>query len=359
MPGWDVKDVVLPATTAVVAGGWVARYAAEIDALLAESGAPLSARWPSLEVWLRHHPEQEPWAVLVRSGGDLVGAAVLGRRPSLGCWRVGKVGAGGEQTWLPARGPVAAEQLAAALRQALSGLGRPWYLNIPDLPDPDPVAAALLGRLPVGTLRPGLAAPQLRFGQPGGLAAYLTRNTRSAVAKAGNRIARAGLAMEVAWLTDPAAVEAVLPDVVEVHRRRNTQLRGRSALDDPAAVELFRDVVRTHARDGGLRLLTVRIDGSLASFAVCLLDRGTLWVYANLVSPDWLRYSTGTIANAEVVRAAYLDPAIEGVDWGTGVQRYKMSGLVTLRPSQQLVAWSSPGLRFALGLARAARPGRG
>jgi CelD/BcsL family acetyltransferase involved in cellulose biosynthesis len=339
----------------VVAGGRLAGYATEVDALLADTGAPLSARWSSVDVWLRHHPTHEPWAVLLRSGDDLVGAAVLARRASLGCWKIRKAGSDGEQTWLPARDPGTARQLANALRGALNGLGRPWFLSIPDLPDPDPVAAAVCRALPVSDLRAGVEAPQLRFTPGVGLNTYLSRNTRSAVARACGRITRAGLRTDVAWVTDPVAVEAVLPEIVEVHQLRNRQLRGTSALDEPAAAGLFRDIIRTHARDRRLRVLTVRIGPSLASFAVCLVDGGRLWVYANLVSPYWLDYSAGTIANAEVVRAAYLDPAIGGVDWGAGVQRYKLSGSAILRRSQHLLAWSSPALKVGLAVTRSAR----
>jgi CelD/BcsL family acetyltransferase involved in cellulose biosynthesis len=342
-------------TAEVVTGGQIAGYSAEIDALLADTGAPLSARWPSIKVWLRHQPNYEPWAVLVRLGGDLVGAAVLARRASLGCWKIGKPGSAGEQSWLPARDSAAAQQLAMALRRALDDLGRPWFLSVPDLPGSDPVAAAVQRELSVTTLRAGADAPQLCFASGVGLSAYLSRNTRSAVAKAGNRISRAGLRMDVSWVTDPAAVDAVLPEIVQVHRLRNQQLRRTSTLDSPAAAGLFNDFIRTHARNHRVRLLTVRIGPPLASFAVCLLDQRTFWVYANLVSPDWLHYSAGTIANAEVVRAAYLDPAIDGVDWGAGLQRYKLSGAATLRPSQHLAAWSSPALKVGLAVTRSAR----
>jgi CelD/BcsL family acetyltransferase involved in cellulose biosynthesis len=135
---------------------------------------------------------------------------------------------------------------------------------------------------------------------------------------------------------------------MDVHRRRSLQMHGRSGLDDPAARGYFEAVVGTHAAAGRVRLLTLRLNRTLAAFALCLLDRDLLWVYANMVSPDWLRYSAGTISNAEVVRWAHATPGIAGVNWGAGLQRYKLSGPVVLSRSQHLHAWSSRGLRMAV-----------
>jgi CelD/BcsL family acetyltransferase involved in cellulose biosynthesis len=342
-------DAILPADSAAVVlhGSRVAASAAEIGELLDRTGAPLAARWPSVETWLRHHPAEQPWAVLVRRGRVTVGGAVLARRQRFGCWRIGAAGVEGEPAHLAAADPTAATALAAALRHALGRLERPWRLRLTDLPDPDPVTSALAAELAVSMRHPGPGAPGLRFtpGQP--LTTYLSRNTRAAVAKARNRIGRDGLRADLDWAAAPGQVAMALPELMAVHRRRNIQLRGSSAFDrDPGAAGFFEDLVRRHAAAGLVRLLTVRLDGALAAFALCLLDGDTLWVYANMTSPDWLRYSAGTIANAEVVRWAYATPETAGVDWGAGLQRYKLSGTATVRPSQHLHAWSSRPLRF-------------
>ncbi|MEN3360964.1 MAG: hypothetical protein V7637_4946 [Mycobacteriales bacterium] len=363
---WDAT-LFADSAAVVVRGPRLAVYAAELDDLFDRTGAPLAARWPSLDAWSRHHPRYEPWAVLVRrgarvgggriddgtgDGGELVGAAVLARQLRFGCWKIGPAGVEGEPACLAAADPPATTALATAVRRALGQLDRPWLLRLTDLPDPDPVAAALMTELPFSARRPGPDAPQLRFapGQP--LTAYLSRNTRAAVAKARNRIIRDGLTANTAWTAAPGQVAAVLPELMSVHRQRSIQVHGRSAFDDPVAAMFFDAVVRRHASAGKVRLLTLRLDQALAAFALCLLDRDTLWVYANMVSPDWLRYSAGTIANAEVVRWAYAAPETAGVDWGTGLQRYKLSGAVTLRPSQHLYAWSSRGVQLGVAARR-------
>jgi hypothetical protein len=89
---------------------------------------------------------------------------------------------------------------------------------------------------------------------------------------------------------------------------------------------------------------------------VCFLgDDGALWVYANLVSPEHTRYSAGTIVNADVVRYAWEHSDVRFVDWGAGVQRYKLSGPTELRASHNLYAWSSRPLRAMSHLRNTAR----
>jgi CelD/BcsL family acetyltransferase involved in cellulose biosynthesis len=92
----------------------------------------------------------------------------------------------------------------------------------------------------------------------------------------------------------------------------------------------------------------VRIDESLAGYALCLQDGETLRVWDNRVAPRWRRYSAGLIANAELVLRAATDATIAEVDWGCGEQRYKLSLSNQVIDAQVLKAWSSPVLRAAL-----------
>ena len=99
-------------------------------------------------------------------------------------------------------------------------------------------------------------------------------------------------------------------------------------------------------------MLELRIGGELAAYAVCNLADGELWVYSNSVSPAYTHYSAGTIANAEVVRYAHADPQIAVLNWGAGIQRYKLSGPVRIVETETLTAWSSSATRRALAIAR-------
>jgi Acetyltransferase (GNAT) domain len=325
----------------------LARFAEPLDALLAQSGAPASARLGVIQTWFRHRPGQAPWCVLLPAGGEVLAAAVLCRSTRAGRHVIKKAGEPGEPSWLATAHPHLAVSLAQAMGRALDSLQQPWVLNVADLPERDPVVAALGGVLRFSSTVLSAQVPRLYFvpGRP--LKHYVSCNTRSVVNRALGRITAAGLSSELAWTRDPARIGECLPDLLDVHRRRNHQLRGSSLLDQPNEAALFVDTLLEHARSHRLRLLTLRLDGSLAAFAICLEGAGGLWVYANLASPDWLAFSPGTVVNAEVVRAAHADPAINCLDWGAGLQRYKLSGEVTVDRFQDLRAWSSRSNRLA------------
>jgi CelD/BcsL family acetyltransferase involved in cellulose biosynthesis len=338
-----------------LAGAELAARADELDDLLATTGAPATARWAALEVWLRHNSREEAWAVVHETPGGIDAAAVFARRRRFGLWRIRTVGKSGEQSWIAAADADHARELAGELTDALARDGRPWTLLAADLPEPDLAVDALAERLPETEVRPGTAVPVLHFRPDGRLTDYLSRNTRAAVAKARNRIAAHGLRMELIWHREPVEIAAELPEVIELHRARNRQLRGYAILDDPAEQAEFSDTVLAHAERGDADLLTLRLDGALAAFAVGLRSGGgELYVYSNYVSPRWLEHSGGTIANAEVIRYAFEQPGVTGVDWGPGPQRYKLSR-AEVRRTQHVEAWSSATVRRILLTARGIR----
>ncbi|HST67157.1 MAG TPA: GNAT family N-acetyltransferase [Mycobacteriales bacterium] len=339
-----------------LAGAELAARADELDDLLAATGAPATARWAAIEVWLRHNSGEQAWGLVHETPDGIDAAAVFARRRRWGLWRVRTVGRPGEQSWIAAADADRARQLAGALTDALGRAGRPWTLLAADLPEPDLAADALARGLPETEVREGNTVPVVRFRPGSRLTDHLSRNTRSAVAKARNRVAADGLRMELTWHREPDVIAGLLPEVIELHQARNRQLRGHAILDDPAERAEFSDTVLAHAGRGDADLLTLRLDGGLAAFAVGLRSGGELYVYANYVSPRWLAHSGGTIANAEVIRYAFEQPGLTGVDWGPGPQRYKLSR-AEVRRTQHVEAWSSPTVRRIVQAARAARAG--
>lgn len=319
----------------------------EIDHLHARTGAPASARWAAVHAGLRHEPRAHPWCLVVRRGPDMVAAGIAVAQLRLGAWDVRSATHPHEPGWLAALDEPASDALAEGIVASLAGLHRPWRLEWAHLPAADLTLAALLRRLPVSTALPSGSAARVIPDAGDGL----SRNTRSVVSRARKRMAAAGLACDIAWARDPQVIAANLDEVVVVHQRRNRQLRGSAGLDDPAQRALFEDTVRAQAAAGRARLLTLRLDGALAAFAICFESAGILHVYSNMASPDRLEFSPGTVANAEVVRAARADPALLGVDWGLGLQRYKLSGShVRIGGVVRLWAWSSLAGRVAWAL---------
>lgn len=334
-------------------------YATQIDSLFSETAAPSAVRWPLLESWLLYKPEVEPMGVLIWKKHTLIAAGLLALEDRKGFCRITKIGVEGEPYWLSARDPFSGALLGEGLVKALQSIKKPWFLHLTDLPGTDPVIDAICARLELSQISAFSYSPQLWFDRECGLNRYLSLNTRSAVAKAKNRIKRDGLVLDMRWSSEVSEIENAMDEIVQVHRDRNRLKHGRAILDDPREAVFFRDTVLTQARAKKIRLLTLRLNGSLAAFAIAVLDRDMLWIYANLVSPNWLRYSAGTILNAEVVRAAYGDSSIKGVNWGAGLQRYKMSGDVKLVPLIKLMGWSSWPTRLAWLGREKIRQGRG
>lgn len=323
----------------------------EIDGLHERCGAPASARWGAVHAGMLHDRRAGPWCVIVRRGPQIVAAALAVARLRLGAWAIRGATHPDEPGWLAALDGDAGAELAAALAGTLRGLRRPWGLEWRHLPADDATLAALRAELSISVVVPSAEDAQMNCESADDIADGLSRNTRSVVSRARRRIAAAGLSCEMAWTRDAAGIDAQLHEVVDVHRRRNRQLRGAAGLDDPGRRALFEQTVLAQARAGRGHLLTLRLDGRLAAFAICFESAGVLHVYSNMASPDWLEFSPGTLANAEVVRAAGRDPALQAVDWGLGLQRYKLSGRhVQVRRMVHLWAWSSLVGRLAWAL---------
>ncbi len=315
--------------------------ATTLSALLEATNAPATARWLPLVCWMRHNPKLTPWSVLVYRDRQLVSAAVLARSFRRGIVRFETMGDGQLPSSLPSRDAGSARDLAGAVGERLRALPTPWILNLRHLEIGDPVVGAIKCEFPASRTEQGVS-PRLDFrtGEP--LTSYLSRNTRSALAKARNRIHNGGLVSELTWTTRSAEIDTVVPEILDLYQERTIQLKQNVALlADPAYRRFFADMVHAYAEDGVVRLLTFRLNQKLVSYAMCLESAGTLFVYSNRMSPDGAKYSAGTITNSEVVRMAHSDPTISCVDWGTGLQRYKLSGEVTLHPHEDVDVWPS------------------
>jgi hypothetical protein len=315
--------------------------AAVFERVFRDTGEPLTGRWPSELIWMQTHPKYEPWGVLIERNGVCVAAALLTRRWR-GFWQIGKPAGGGDPLHFAAVDDDSAQRLAESILGAVRSFGWPWRLEISDLPRADPVAAYLRSCWPHSQSCPTPPVPHLLFAAGEPLSAYLSHNTRSAVAKARNRIRREGIQLVEEWTRDIERIRDLMPKLLNVYCRRYHQLRRRSIADDPVYRNFLTAFVLEHANQGLVELLTLYLNRELAAFALCVLDNKEYWVLVSKASPDWLRYSPGTIANAEVVRHAFESPGVRGVNWGAGLLRHKLSGMVTLDFRQTLLAWSSP-----------------
>jgi hypothetical protein len=333
---------------------------AALGRLHADVGAHASARLPWLRAWEDAFPHWRPWVLALRDGatGDLRAAAALARDAHAGIVRVRCLGdASLDCAPIVSRTPGDARELADAVVDALRGLRRPWTLWLRQVSPDDEVTSRLMRRLPAADIRAGLARPVVVLDGVRQPRAVLSRNLRQAEAKARNRIARAGLALDMTWVTDRAGIERRLPGVRSVHLARDLQLRGASKLDEPQEAVFYDALLHRHL--DALELLELRLDGELAAYVLWVRNGADRLVLDNRVAPVGTGYSTGLIANNAALCRAAADPRIDVLDWGTGVQRYKLQSATRVVEHCELCAWSSWRLRYALAARRACDLGRG
>ena len=320
---------------------------AALDRLHAAVGAHVSARLAWLQAWRDAYPQWRPWVLATSDGdGELRAAAPLTRRRQAGLVRVRCLG----HTELHAAPIVSvttsdAEELADRLAGALERLHRPWTMHLRQLAVGDPFARALSERLPVVQIGPADHRPVMELEPDADPRRVVSHNLRKAEARARNRIARAGLGFELRWITEPPAIAARFAEIRSVHRARDLQLRGRSLLDDERESTFYDGLLRRHLP--ALELLEARLDGELAAYVLWIRSDGARLVLDNRVAPRWSAFSAGLIANNAALRAAAQDPSVEQLDWGAGVQRYKLQSSNRLIAHEELLAWSSRRTRLA------------
>ena len=346
-----------PYSCAVLTGAEAVDRLADVDDLLAETEAPVTARTPWLRCWAQTRSE-EPWLVLVRSAGEVVAAAPLAARrrgPLLELRAWGHEDS--DQVRLPARTPEAARQLAQALLVDLQGLRRPWTLRVEQLPTGDIAAAALAATLPRARLSAGDVSPRTRFGAERTLAAHLSRNGRRSALQAGNRLAAAGTPPDVTYWREPADITRLLDDLEGLRRRRDHALGRPSALDTPARRAFFRTVLTEAAGRGEVEIATLHVQERLAAYDVCLLDQGWLRLWDGRIEPDLAAFGVGKLLDARVLERALADPAVVGIDWMRGDEPYKSRsanervGHDNLVASSSAAAWAAS---FGVAAARSA-----
>lgn len=324
---------------------------AQLQQFHAAAGAATGQIHPSAAVWSRYHPVWTPWLVEVLDDGETVAAMGLAVRRRTGVLHARGLGADDEEAIVAAMGPAAAGALGRAVRSALADEDHLWSLRL-GLLVADHRSAAFVRALPRSEIHPVGGLPQAVFmpGEP--LGTHVSRKMRDGANRARNLAVRAETPLVPRWLADPAEIEQVLPEVIEVHRARNRQAHGYAILDDPGEASQFQDTVLANAHSGAAYLLEVRAAGELAAFSVCFTNGRLMRVYANLVSPRWLHVNAGTFASVEIVRRAHLDPTIGALSWGAGVNRYKLSCATGTGELQSVQGYSS---RAAQLLAQASR----
>jgi Acetyltransferase (GNAT) domain len=310
----------------------------------------VGARIGWLAAWREVYRDWRPWLIVLRDeAGDLRAAAPLAVRRRAGMLRVVALG----DTELD-RSPVVHRteadgvELADAVADALHELDSPWRLDLRQLPTGSAFTAELASQLEPAKVLPGADRPIVALPGARQPREVVTLNLHKAERRARNRIARAGLGFEESWLVGAEAIAWRIPEVRSVHRERDIQLRNRSGLDSPREGRFWDALIRRHLPD--LELLEIRLASELAAYLLWIRDGSWRYVLDNRVSPRWAQFSAGLIANNVALRRAALDEQVEVLDWGSGVQRYKLQSATEVIHQEVLFAWSSRAARGAFAL---------
>jgi CelD/BcsL family acetyltransferase involved in cellulose biosynthesis len=324
----------------------LAELGSALDDLHRETGAPIVARRPWLEPWIRCFGDHDPVAIVVKERGDLLAAALLARRRRRGITEIVRMGHGtSDHARFPARSPTAASALAAGILGELRGIHGPWRLSLAQFPPADPVIRRIAGRLHQATVVPGDGSPRVRFVKGRSIDRYLTRKLRRNSRAVLNRLRIAGLTPEFARLTEVEAIAEALPQIDRVRRQRDEALRKTTKLNDPQYSAFRRSVILELARRRELDMATLSIDGDMAAYAIGLLDGGSYRWWDGRIAPDWSRFSPGQLLNEWVLKWALEADGFEEFDFMRGTEWYKLRIATDIVPAENLVAWSSPLVR--------------
>ena len=316
------------------------------DDLLQIAGANVMARRPYLESWAECFVDFEPWVLAVREADQLMAAAVLARRQHTAWTEIVLVGdnvaRGG---CLPARNVDAAESLAVAIVSRLRASPRPWRLSLRNLRLHDAVANRLAIHLPAVSRSKAVGAPLLRFDRGRELSTYASYNLRRTLQKRANRIRREGRALDVEHVTDVGKLGQALVELDALRRRRETDFRHRTRLDN-VRFRIFRwTVLDRLMREAAAEITVLRIDGELVAYMIGLLDPPVYRFWETRFDPRWQRYGVGLLAQQAAAERALADPRFTALDLETGLDQHKLQLTGEIEEAEDITAWSSPAFR--------------
>lgn len=276
------------------------------DAFCTSSGWLLAAA--------RHLPAT-PVVITVRRGGAPVALAALSVTGRRGTRRItllgGEMNDYGRFFYDDDR---AAEVLAGAVVAWVTEQPR-WAVTFSQLPPADPVAARLADRLSGAVVEPGPPIPQI-VGI--GTDYRISRNRRQQIGQATNRVASDGRTCEKVVVDELASLERWLPAVIDLRRRRDHACARRSHLDDPAVLAFYETVVRERVAQGAAVLDLFVVDGTVAGYALVMLDGDVHRYYDGRVAEGWQRYRGGMVCALVAVTRATETEGVTTYDWLRG-----------------------------------------
>ncbi|MBI5547730.1 MAG: GNAT family N-acetyltransferase [Deltaproteobacteria bacterium] len=287
------------------------------DLLRASAAGPFLS-WAWLYPWWRRvAPQVQPRVLVARDeAGKLVGVLPLGesqeRRSGVPVTRWGFLG----DSWvgsdyLEVLAPRGRErELTGFFAEQLAEKARRFdVLELLDLPRGSPLGEEVLARLASGALRadraPRAVCPLVKI--EGDFEAYLRSVGRSDNLSRRKRwvVAQPGFALE--RVEEPRAAALALTEFFRLHALRWEKDGGSQGIQGPALRSFHRDATALLAKDGMLRLYTLRLGArAVASvYGIVLGDR--FYYYQSGYDPEYARRSVGLVLLGETLADAFRE----------------------------------------------------
>ena len=242
--------------------------------------------WEWYDCWLHALAERpaEVCFVALRRGVRLLAVVPLeprARRGSLGALRVLELPAHGH---LPLADVVCHPEidvrtLLGAVTAALRSAGIAWdVLQFENVMDESVLARCEPGVLPRVRRELVKTCDYIACDRPWEeYAATLSANFRSNLNKARNKLAReSDVQFEIAHT--PEAIEAMLPDVLQIEASGWKGAAGTAIVNDPRLMDFYGRQVAAFAPGGGVMLSRLRVGGRTIAAEYCLVDNATLYL---------------------------------------------------------------------------------
>jgi CelD/BcsL family acetyltransferase involved in cellulose biosynthesis len=268
--------------------------------------------------WARHGAGRELAVARVRDGDGRLAAILPLYRADRGPVRILRfIGHGPADQHGPLCAPADRPLAAAALREAVHGLGPRGLLLAERLAGDEGLAGALGGRV----LRRE-PSPVLAIGGQG-WDEWLqgkSSNFRGQVRRMERKLARDH---ELAFrlTAGPATLDADLETLFDLHDARWRAEGGTAAFTEERRA-LHRDFARRALGAGWLRLWIADVDGQPGAAWYGLRHAGRDWYYQFGRDPQWDRYKLGFVLLAHTVRDAF-EAGATAYHFGLGGEEYK------------------------------------
>ncbi|MET0579027.1 MAG: GNAT family N-acetyltransferase [Ilumatobacteraceae bacterium] len=313
------------------------------DELADRLEVPLTSQRPWLTAWISAYPSCRPRVIGAWDGQELVGACLLAERDVGPGVEIVNLGHGrNDRSHLLAGEDAVADALAAGIARRLRALGCPWSLRIEQVAPGDPVATALVARLPEVSIVAGGSVPGVDFMRDRAVGTHLSKNLRRQLQKSRNRIATDGLDLTMEFTRARHQLLAQMDEIESVHRTRDHDVGRTSDIDDAAGRHLWRTVVASAIERDQVEIATLRIDGVLVAYVISFLDRSTYRVFDGRFVTQWARYSPGRLLEVETLTRALGDERFTSLDWMNSIAPDKLISANMLEPTVHVIGSSPP-----------------